>query len=450
MTNIVSAQTSTIDSTVKLLNIGDPMPDLEFSNVINNDGKKIRLSDLRGKAVLLDFWATWCTPCIKSFPKMDSLQMQFKDDLVILPITHEDYETVNKAFTRLENLKISKLPLVYSTSLDNYFAFRMIPHVIWINKEGKISAMTDNNPVTSENVSMLVERNKIDLKEKKDIMVRNTSVPFLAGQLGDYKFTPDQVLYSSIIVEGIDAISGMNFLRPVQSDHGTIFMVSHNMTIQDLYKNALINIELPPRESKNPKFYSNLDFYLNMYARVQWEAKDSTYFWSANMSKADRFRTMTTKDLCFNFELVLPIQDSLRFKEYMLHDLNRYFGSRFGLEGLREKRKIKCYALTVVGPEKLFKSKGGDPNLDLSGGIFQFRAVNTRIDDILFYWITFHQQRFKYPIINETNYDLPIDFDLGVVDPSNFYAVNDALKKFGLEFKLVERDLDMIVIRDKN
>lgn len=445
----VSAKSGLIDSTAKTFNIGDQVPDLEFSNIINHDGKTIKLSDLKGKIVLLDFWATWCTPCIKSFPKMDSLQMQFKDDLVILPISYEPFEKVNKAWKDIEYIKGSNLPLIYDTNMHTYFAYRMVPHVIWIDRNGKIAAMTDNIPVTTENVSSFIAKGKIDLEEKRDILERNFSRPFLAGQLGDYKFEPEQVLYSSTIIEGIDAMSSAGQFSPGRSKYGTLHLIAHNKSIQDLFKNALINIEIPNREFENPKFYSNLDFYLNMYARIQWEAKDSTHFWSINTSTAERFSKMPVKDLCFNFELILPIQDSLYFKEYMLHDLNRYFGSRFGLEGLRAKRKVKCYALTVVGPESLFKSKGGASNIDLNRGIFEFRVKNMRVDDILFYWISFHQQRFKYPIINETNYILPIDFDLGVVDPSDFYAVNEALKKCGLEFKLVERDLDMIVIRDR-
>ena len=56
----VYAQTNEI----KPLTIGDKVPDVEFENVINYSDKKVRLSDFKGKLMILDFWATWCTSCI--------------------------------------------------------------------------------------------------------------------------------------------------------------------------------------------------------------------------------------------------------------------------------------------------------------------------------------------------------------------------------------------------
>jgi thiol-disulfide isomerase/thioredoxin len=62
-----------------------PLPDLAFSDA---DDKPLKLADYKGKAVLLNFWATWCGPCVKEMPSLDKLQAEMgKDKFVILPLS---------------------------------------------------------------------------------------------------------------------------------------------------------------------------------------------------------------------------------------------------------------------------------------------------------------------------------------------------------------------------
>jgi thiol-disulfide isomerase/thioredoxin len=66
--------------------IGAPAPELTF-NWSSRAGLK-KLSDLRGKVVVLDFWATWCGPCVSSFPQVRELTAHYRDaDVVVLGVT---------------------------------------------------------------------------------------------------------------------------------------------------------------------------------------------------------------------------------------------------------------------------------------------------------------------------------------------------------------------------
>ena len=62
-----------------------PLPDLAFTDA---DDKPVRLADYKGKTVLLNFWATWCAPCVKEMPSLDKLQAEMgKDKFVVLPLS---------------------------------------------------------------------------------------------------------------------------------------------------------------------------------------------------------------------------------------------------------------------------------------------------------------------------------------------------------------------------
>jgi peroxiredoxin len=75
--------------------LGAPAPDFTLQNA---DGNAVRLSELKGKPVLINFWATWCTPCREEMPAMQEVYDQYRDQgLVILAIDmEEDLRTVRR------------------------------------------------------------------------------------------------------------------------------------------------------------------------------------------------------------------------------------------------------------------------------------------------------------------------------------------------------------------
>jgi len=144
----------------KGLKIGDNMPDAAITNILNSSYKKAKISDYKGKLILIDFWSTWCSSCIAGFPHLDSLQRESAGRIQVLLVNAKkegDTERgVRIVLDRMKNWsdRPFKLPVVLQdTSLSRYFTFRTIPHCIWIGPNGRIIAITGKEEVTAANIA---------------------------------------------------------------------------------------------------------------------------------------------------------------------------------------------------------------------------------------------------------------------------------------------------------
>jgi tetratricopeptide (TPR) repeat protein len=99
-------------------------------------GKKVRFSDFKGKTVLLDFWATWCSPCIAEIPQLEALHRKYKEKgLVVIGMNTENDHAKVRDFIRD---KISYPVLLDAEGKSKEYGVEGLPAKIYIDGEGKI------------------------------------------------------------------------------------------------------------------------------------------------------------------------------------------------------------------------------------------------------------------------------------------------------------------------
>lgn len=120
---------------VSLLEVGDEAPNFALMDL---EGNQHRLSDYRGQGVFLNFWGTWCEPCIEEMPAMDNQYGVFKDQgvqVLAVNIAQSDFEV--QSFS--DRFKLS-FPIVIDKTKDVLTAYniRPLPTTVLVNPEGKI------------------------------------------------------------------------------------------------------------------------------------------------------------------------------------------------------------------------------------------------------------------------------------------------------------------------
>lgn len=168
------SNTATTNCELQPISIGDKIPEMIWDKsypIINHNRTKafMKLSEYGNKLIILDFWATYCHPCVESLDFLDSIQAEFKEELVVVPVLVHD--KIEKAAPFMIK-KGYPWPCVVGDTVMSYTMVRDC-HVgfgtIWI-KDGKLLAVPSKKSLTVDNIRKIIQNKPvtfIPIKKRK-------------------------------------------------------------------------------------------------------------------------------------------------------------------------------------------------------------------------------------------------------------------------------------------
>ncbi|WP_181163790.1 TlpA family protein disulfide reductase [Pontibacter mangrovi] len=403
---------------VQALHIGDTVPDVVLGQVLHATSPAARLSDFKGKLLLLDFYATWCGTCLGSMPKLQELQAAFGEELQVLlvssPRNKDNAQKVQAFYKRwMKPGDPYLLPsVVGDTTLVQFFPHRLVPHFAWISPDGRVGAITSHKEVTAENIRLAL-KGTMPAHLKKDVDLQR---PLFSSP----ELPTDQLRHYSILLQGrIEGLSSGGRLRP-EEDRIT-GRVAINKPLLDLYE--MVALQRLPDYNRT---------------RLVLEVRDrGSLLPEASALSSDEWK----RRHLYSYDQAGPPVPPSEFYERMLAELNHF--SPF--TGSIEKRRMTCLVLRLTGRPNKLQSQGGKTESTLS------RPGTKRLRHKPLLVLVKHllsQPAIPYPVLDETGYDGPVDLDINAA-LDDLPALRRELRRYRLELVAAEREIEVLVIRDK-
>lgn len=421
---------------IKSVKIGDQLPD--FSIQLFNEKKSITKRDLLTTPLLIiNFWATWCVPCLKEIELLDSLSAKYPDKFQVLMVTSQDSLLIADFFKKNPHYNVKQLKFLTNDTFFNLsFPHRGIPHNIWVNANGEIKAITNAEDLNIQNILDFENSSKKILPEKIDNLTFDIRKQF---DLLNDKFT-----YRSIIGPRVYGVSGQSMTPNVLANTAKQFTYINGSITQLAYAAYKFGgfreefIALITKDSLR---------FIAPYGKRSYLLKGSSY------QDLKDWSTKNTYSMQFTLQDHVPVA---KFRRYLYDELERNFKVKINEE--MSKRTVTLAKIRrknkVLSPQTLAVPKISN----LSNYVLK---VHNATPQQVFDWYTSVLTNSKvapYPYVikglDGLVLDTSIDFGLVMkkynITELNEYVFQKTFEQFGFTFTKKQMKYKILKIEDLN
>lgn len=410
---------------------GDRVPDLVLRNVLQVPGESLRLSDLRGRLVILDFWGTGCKLCLEAFPLMDSLQRQFGRQIQIVLVNEQSRDSTLRFFKRMRRVHRPSLPMVTGDSvLQALFPHNFVPWHVWIDGEGVVQYITEGHNANTEFITQFLQKGRVDMRQLvyRDLKGRTSNTMLDGAGGGREEERPEYYSYIARCVP--EARIGNS--KGLKSGAYQVRYTNNCQSVRDLYAYAY-------EEGGRYDFRARNTVVLEV-------ADSFAYVPPRRATDWDRW----LERYCFTYDLRLPASRKEEHYRIMQQDLERYFG----LEARVEQRPVRCLALVRTGRRDKLSSRGGarperHRGIPLEELNYFHGAEFSEVAANLAAIFTLHG--YPLPLVDRTGYRGRVDIGISqdALVPFNPEAIKRELQLYGLDLVEQECVLDVLVLKER-
>jgi thiol-disulfide isomerase/thioredoxin len=435
LSNQIHAQTWNVKGLTGLKE-GQKMPDVFLSNIIRYKKTNAKLlTEFGNKPIIIDFWNTHCTSCVRVMPCLDSIQNEFKGKITILLSNKydklDDPQKIAMFFEKNKYARKNSLPCSIQDSVLGTL-FPGTPFRVWIDKDGIIQHITEKE-IDRNDVLVFLKGEQLHLPAYQYEVEPGRTYGNSPLMMIDLNFNQGKGRLFYSYFGGYDSISSKAYSRAPYLENGYINYMAKNNDLYQLYLAAYYYTDkIKPYQ-----------FIFHSPDSLKYVINNKDYILTGDESR----------NQIYSYEISAKVSSLYEGYKLIQTDLDRFFKISSSLE----KRDLPCYVIKSISakPMKRFNKNNYSQKFSTSENVM-FLAC--KWEEIIHELNISPSQNvlgsssdyLPYQIIDETGFDKNLIVNItfpAFTKWSNLLALNKALAKYNILISVENRQLDAIVLR---